>query len=324
MTVWPEVQPPPDGIASKFCMEIIANRDGKGAHGREAKVTIRTDGPHMFDAPSSLPKLQFRTLVLSDLHLGSSAAKPEFVWRFLQRVQADCYILAGDILDLWLPPVIQWGAAEQAVLDHLRGLATSGARVIYLRGNHDPDPESAPPEQRLPFLSQDDHVHITKTGMKFLVTHGHQFDLSFLQSPILARIGSAAEQGLHWVDRQIGRISQHGAGFSKSVTHAYNRLSNWQADPVNKQIKRAIKGGHDGVLCGHFHQPALCLQKGIIIGNAGDWLTNLTALAEDREGRLHLIKAPVQDEIWTTAQPIITNSAASALSCQAAPQSALM
>lgn len=43
----------------------------------------------------------FRTLFISDVHLGSKAAKTDFLLDFLKHHEAETIILVGDIIDGW-------------------------------------------------------------------------------------------------------------------------------------------------------------------------------------------------------------------------------
>ena len=49
--------------------------------------------------------------------------------------------------------------------------------------------------------------------------------------------------------------------------------------------------GLDGIICGHFHLPALHDRHRLIYANCGDWLDNFAAVAEDHQGRLCLLGA---------------------------------
>ena len=50
-----------------------------------------------------MPKKQqhYKTIVLSDIHLGSKWSKTKEVTRFLKRHSCDTLILCGDIIDGW-------------------------------------------------------------------------------------------------------------------------------------------------------------------------------------------------------------------------------
>ena len=43
----------------------------------------------------------FRTLFISDVHLGSKAAKADFLIDFLRHHEAETIVLVGDIVDGW-------------------------------------------------------------------------------------------------------------------------------------------------------------------------------------------------------------------------------
>ena len=51
----------------------------------------------------------------------------------------------------------------------------------------------------------------------------------------------------------------------------------------------ARKHQADGIICGHFHKPALHADHGVEYANCGDWVENATALVETANGRLLLI-----------------------------------
>ena len=46
----------------------------------------------------------------------------------------------------------------------------------------------------------------------------------------------------------------------------------------------------DGIICGHLHSPNLKNIEGVIYGNSGDWVDSCSALVEDINGELTIIK----------------------------------
>jgi UDP-2,3-diacylglucosamine pyrophosphatase LpxH len=54
----------------------------------------------------------------------------------------------------------------------------------------------------------------------------------------------------------------------------------------------AKSGGYDGIICGHFHHPALHNGFGTTSANCGcgDWSGNNTAIVEDFDGHLDLVR----------------------------------
>ena len=72
-----------------------------------------------------------KRIIISDLHLGSAYCKEEELLQFLNGLECDEIILAGDIVDFVKIPVF----SEQS-LDILHKI-TSFPRVVYIIGNHD-------------------------------------------------------------------------------------------------------------------------------------------------------------------------------------------
>lgn len=96
------------------------------------------------------PVRHHRSLFLSDLHLGALGSRADLVLDFLKFHLAESYLLVGDIVDLGTPLLSRWSADHQAVIDFLRKRQDAGARITYVRGNHDPAPEDVQLDRRLP------------------------------------------------------------------------------------------------------------------------------------------------------------------------------
>ena len=89
-------------------------------------------------SPSQTQRLRARTVFISDVHLGYTGCQARYLLDFLANIDADTVVLVGDIVDLLsLKKVSYWPAAHEAVLQALFRLAKSGARVVYVPGNHD-------------------------------------------------------------------------------------------------------------------------------------------------------------------------------------------
>jgi len=46
----------------------------------------------------------------------------------------------------------------------------------------------------------------------------------------------------------------------------------------------------DGVICGHIHTPAIKRLDGILYLNCGDWVDSCTAIVENLDGRMELVR----------------------------------
>ena len=79
----------------------------------------------------------YRSLFISDLHLGARACRVGPVQEFLRGVEAETIYLVGDIFDIWHGGRVHWSDAHDAVLTDLHARARDGTRIVYLPGNHD-------------------------------------------------------------------------------------------------------------------------------------------------------------------------------------------
>ncbi|HNK31146.1 MAG TPA: metallophosphoesterase, partial [Plasticicumulans sp.] len=80
----------------------------------------------------------FRSVWLSDLHLGNADCRALWLLDFLDACTCEQLYLVGDVLDLWeMDRRGRWPAAHGRVLAKLIALAAAGTRVVWLPGNHD-------------------------------------------------------------------------------------------------------------------------------------------------------------------------------------------
>ena len=234
-----------------------------------------------------------RTLFLSDMHLGALGCRADLMLAFLLQNRAETYYLVGDVLDLWHPLIPHWGRAQQAVIDHLHQRHAEGARLIYIRGNHDPVPERADERRRLPIVAQDNAVHEAADGRRFLVLHGDEADTRPLRWHLMTRVGSHLDDLLRRADRALalalGRSESHKRSVIEWLLSGVVRVYGLRRGHERALAHLARSQGLDGVICGHFHLPGLHDRHGAIYANCGDWLDSFTALGEDHGGVIRLL-----------------------------------
>jgi UDP-2,3-diacylglucosamine pyrophosphatase LpxH len=234
-----------------------------------------------------------RSLFLSDTHLGAFGSRADLLLEFLLRNDAATYLLVGDILDLGNPVLSRWTANHQAVIDLLHARMAAGARMIYVRGNHDPDLEAAPAQRRLPVPPVADAVHVAADGRRYLVVHGDGQDTRVFRWHLLTRIGSQADQLLRAADALIGQYVYDGARDRRSLIEILRVMANRGLYPGRPHERRLVAlaraGGFDGVICGHYHMAELRDLGGLRYANCGDWMDSFTALSEDHGGRMQLL-----------------------------------
>src|SRR3981081_3200696 len=127
--------------------------------------------------PTRTGRTTARTLFLSDLHLGFRHARGRELNEFLHGVGAERIGVVGDIVDaLRLARRAFWTAEHTQVLRTLLARQRSGARLIYIPGNHDASLAMLAQMLQGQFEVHREWVHRTARGERLLVLHGGQLD----------------------------------------------------------------------------------------------------------------------------------------------------
>ncbi|HKV54914.1 MAG TPA: UDP-2,3-diacylglucosamine diphosphatase [Candidatus Binataceae bacterium] len=242
------------------------------------------------------PVIRYRSIWISDLHLGTRACKADALLDFLRHHRAEYLYLVGDIVDGWnLGRSWYWNAQQNdAALEIVRWMR-EGARVVFIPGNHD---EGNLDLVRLLFgeiAIQQELIHRTADGSRMLVTHGHQFDIVRRSANWLSMIGSQAYTVAlrinEWHSRERFNLSERSlSGYLKRpVKKAVGLLA--ASDLDEQALLRAVMAKKaDGIICGHTHRAEQRLIDSIWYLNDGDWVLNCTALAERADGTLRLLR----------------------------------
>ncbi len=239
------------------------------------------------------PRL-YRTLFLSDLHLGARAAQAHLLLDFLKHNDAETIYLVGDIVDGWkLRKGWHWPQAHNDVVQKMLRKARKGARVIYVPGNHD---EFARDYTGLTFGGVEvvDHaIHETADGKKLLVIHGDQFDIVVRNARWLAFLGDWAYDVAIAANTHLNRFRRlFGVGywsFSAWAKLKVKEAVNFIGDFEETLAAEARRRGIDGVVCGHIHHAAVKTIDGVIYVNTGDFVESCTAIAEHEDGTFEIL-----------------------------------
>lgn len=240
---------------------------------------------------------RFRSLFLSDLHLGSRRCHADKLLTFLKNHEADHIYLVGDTFDIWHPRAVHWTRTHDLIIDLLCERVRQGVRVINLAGNHDPMSEvlhSSHSRLNSVISCHSSVVHKTKEGKRYLVVHGDCCDFWPLRSYTFSRLGSSIDGLLHRsrVSRLLQRISAMPV-FRQLIlpfTRAGSAISLRSQQLLEKRLIRfAGGGGFDGIVCGHLHRPVLQHREGVLYANCGDWVQSMSAIAEDSSGELVML-----------------------------------
>ncbi len=237
---------------------------------------------------------QYRTLFISDVHLGTRGCQADLLLDFLKYNESEALFLVGDIIDGWrLKQTWHWPQAHNDVVQKLLRKVRKGARVVFVPGNHD---EFARDFLGLEFGGVEviDHaVHQTADGRKLLVIHGDQFDIVVSHARWLAHLGDWAYDFAilvnAWFNRARRKLGLPYWSFSKWAKLKVKKAVNFIGDFERTLAAEARKRGVDGVICGHIHHATIRDIDGVTYVNTGDFVESCTAIAEHFDGRLELI-----------------------------------
>ena len=239
----------------------------------------------------------YRSVFLSDLHLGSPWCRARNLLSFLESCRFDKLYLVGDILDNWH---LKRGHAlsRNQLLVWEKLLEFSRTRdVFYLVGNHDAFLDESQPYYavfRRAFAGM--HlckriIHTTRNGLQYLVEHGDAYDPA-LRS---ATLTWAATLGYEVSRNILSRLNAWTNGHLLSPARTEARVLRWQtrltsvlSDGRNALLNEARRLGLNGVICGHTHLAELQDYNGMTYANCGYWTGPCHVLTEGMDGTLSL------------------------------------
>jgi len=238
--------------------------------------------------------VRYRSIWISDIHLGIKESKTEYLLDFLEHTESDYLYLVGDIIDIWKAKRgWYWPEINNRIVRLIMDKAKRGTKVLYVPGNHDELFRDYAGMYFAGIEVSPKVEHRTEDGRRFIVLHGDEFDYVTMSNRWLAVLGSEAYDVLlrvnrwfNWARRKLGMGYWSLSKYLKNqVKEAVKFISNFEAAVV----RAARDHGADGVICGHIHHAAISDYEGITYGNCGDWVESCTALAEEEDGNLRLI-----------------------------------
>jgi UDP-2,3-diacylglucosamine pyrophosphatase LpxH len=239
----------------------------------------------------------YRSIFVSDVHLGTKDCQADKLNNFLKHNSCDTLYLVGDIIDAWKiqQNKWRWKQSHTNVVRRVLGHAKRGTRVVFIAGNHDEFLRPMIP-YGFSFGLIEIHnqiEHIGADGKHYLVVHGDLFDGITRLAPWIAFLGDKAydvvltlNNKFNWVRRRMG--------------FGYFSLSKYLKYKVKKAVDFVFKfeenlagyckkRGFDGVICGHIHHAEIKEINGVAYMNDGDWVESCTALVEHWDGRWEII-----------------------------------
>lgn len=240
--------------------------------------------------------LNYRTIVISDVHLGTKNCQVEKVNHFLKHTTSEHLILNGDIIDGWYlkkRPGAWKDEHTRFIRIILKHIEKKGTKVIYLRGNHDDILGRFLPLQFGSLSVVDEYIYENERG-RYLVVHGDVFDAITQNTKWIAVLGDIGYRILMRMNRVYNSYrSWRGKeyfSFSKLIKAKVKTAVNFISDFEQEVELLARRKNCNGIMCGHIHTPADKIIGQIHYLNSGDWVESTTALVEHFDGRFEVLE----------------------------------
>jgi UDP-2,3-diacylglucosamine pyrophosphatase LpxH len=238
---------------------------------------------------------RYRTIWISDVHLGTRGCQARLLLDFLKRTECKHLFLVGDIIDGWrLQRSWYWPESHNDVVQEILAKGRKGTEITYIPGNHD--------EAFRDHVGRDfgsvrvcaNATHTLADGRRFLIMHGDEFDLVANHARWLAVAGDYAYRaaimlnlGFNFARRKLGFPYWSLSAYLK---HKVKNAVSFIGDYERALVHEARRQGVQGIVCGHIHHPEIRDMDGILYCNDGDWVESCTALVEHEDGRLELLR----------------------------------
>ncbi|NKI95445.1 UDP-2,3-diacylglucosamine diphosphatase [Rhizobacter sp. SG703] len=256
--------------------------------------TVPQEPPPGAEDEPTAHRLRYRSVWISDLHLGTPGCRADALLDFLRHVESDTLFLVGDIVDGWqLRRHWYWPQSHNDVVQKLLRKARKGTRVVFVPGNHDEFARRYVGHEFGGIEVAEEWVHETADGRRLWILHGDLFDGVIQCAKWLAHVGDTLYEFTLKLNRHLNSLrARMGLPYwslSKYLKLKVKRAVSFIGDFENAVAREARRRGMHGVVCGHIHHAELREIDGITYANDGDWVESLTALVEHADGRLEII-----------------------------------
>jgi UDP-2,3-diacylglucosamine pyrophosphatase LpxH len=295
-------------VASLPDQAIVARRNSEAPNGPQQRGPVLPEWLREPEPRSPKgPRLKFRTIWISDTHLGTPGCNAELLLDFLKSVECETLYLVGDIIDGWqLRKGWYWPPRHNDIVRRVMKAAKHGTRVVYIPGNHDELFRDYVGLQLGDIEILPEAIHETADGRRLLVLHGDIFDSIVMYARWLAFLGDSAytmllkaNKGVNAVRRMFGLpYWSLAAHLKKRVKNAVQFISRYEEVVAHAALERGL----DGVVCGHIHSAEIRQFGPVTYYNDGDWVESCTALVEHGDGRMEVLDwaQRVRDQIAAT------------------------
>jgi UDP-2,3-diacylglucosamine pyrophosphatase LpxH len=236
----------------------------------------------------------YRTVFISDVHLGAIPCRADLLCDFLSRISTDKLVIVGDLIDYDVRRTPKfWRRAHTELLALIFKMARRGTTVVMIPGNHDDYLRQIEFVQAGNISIERTHVHRLLDGRRVFVTHG---DLEEEPQPHTSEWAARAYDLACWANKPINIVRDFFGLPLRNILRPLKlkrqafrtRLNRFQ----ETLSAAAEANGCEAVVCGHIHhtdsRPAIWEGRlgAVEYWNCGDWTENMTMIVETQHGTL--------------------------------------
>jgi UDP-2,3-diacylglucosamine pyrophosphatase LpxH len=240
------------------------------------------------------PPHAWRSIWISDVHLGSRHAQVDALLEFLRDTESEYLYIVGDFVDGWeLKRNWLWLDSYNTLIQKLLRKSRKGTKVILVTGNHDEFLQAFVGMRFGGLRLVERVVHQAADGRRYLVMHGHQLDGLVHFNRLLERVGSHLYDWVLELNLWLNR-------FGRRLGFRYWSVAAWLKSRAKSAVKYitgfedamvGLAQAHqvDGIICGHIHRAEMRHIGAVEYLNCGDWVESCSALVEDHAGHFNLL-----------------------------------
>jgi UDP-2,3-diacylglucosamine pyrophosphatase LpxH len=229
--------------------------------------------------------MSYKTIIISDLHLGSKSSRADDIIKFLEKNSCYNLFLNGDIIDGWaLKRGSKWKDKHTKVVRKILKIAEKGTNVVWIRGNHDDFLDTYLGLSMGNIHITDEIVYKGIDKRLYYISHGDKLDVFSTKFKFIAKIGSIGYDFALWLNHWYNFFREWMGlpyySLSKRIKENVKLAVNFVTDFEENAIKVAKQNKCDVAICGHIHKAEIKQEY----MNSGDWCESCTALVEDSNG----------------------------------------
>jgi len=234
--------------------------------------------------------MSYKTVIISDLHLGSKASRSKDIINFLETIECNNLFLNGDIIDGWaMKRGSKWKDSHTKVVRKLLKMAEKGTNVVWIRGNHDDFLDNYMGLTLGNITIKKDLIYKGIDKRLYYIFHGDVLDVFSSKFKLIAKIGSIGYDLALWLNRVYNKYRELRKlpyySISNDIKQGVKAAINFVGDFEKNAVLLSKQKNCDVAVCGHIHKVELS-EKYM---NSGDWCESCTALVEDYDGKWSII-----------------------------------